>query len=129
MTAPKELYPFSTQDGRAIPVDIAMPVSLVAFSFTANTPQGIIIPAGFTTCYVFASKDCILRLNNTALPAGLVSGTEYDNAIFIPGNLPMTLLLAPGNAQLLGGANAGTLYLNSIEQWAALHQPAQTSVA
>jgi hypothetical protein len=116
-----DLYPFSSEKGLPIPTDIVKPLSMVAFAFVANTEGAIVIPADFNTCWVYATKACILRHgSNTALPAALVSGTEYPNATYIPASIPTVLQLAEGNGRLLGLADAGTLYVMSIQQWAGL---------
>jgi hypothetical protein len=121
----KGLYPLSTQDGKAIPLDVVKPASMVSYNFAANTAGAIVIPASYGLCYVFATQNCILRLSATALPAGLVSGTEYQDTFFIPANTLMTIFLTGGAAQLLGGAYAGSLNICSVEQWGAFLQSRQ----
>lgn len=126
MAAATDLYPFSTAKGDAVPLEIVRPKSLTAFAFAVNTAADITIPAGYTTCWLYATEDCVLRLSATNLPNALVSGTEYADAIFIPANTPISVFLAAGEASLLGLATAGILYINSITQWAALQQSLQT---
>lgn len=122
--AAENLYPFSSPQG-AIPLEIAKPKSLASFSFAANAVSAITIPAGYSTCWLYATEDCIIRVDGTALPAALVSGTEYANSMFVPAKTPMSVMLAGGVASLLGLATAGILYINSIAQWAAIAQQYQ----
>lgn len=123
----KGLYPLSTQDGKAIPLDVVKPSTLVKADFVAATPLSVTIPADTAICYLFATKACVLRMAAVALPAVLVSGTEYANAIFIPENMPMTLLLEAGEAYVLG-EESGSIYISAVEQWGALLQQRQASV-
>lgn len=122
------LYPLSTQDGKAIPLDVIAPSSLVKFSFVAGVASDVIIPAGYNVCWLFATKACILRLSATDLPVALVDGTPYDYALYVPAQMPITVMLTSGEASLLGLGD-GDLYINAVEQWAALLQRNQSSVA
>jgi hypothetical protein len=119
--AAADLYPFSSEKGLPIPTDIVKPLSMVAFAFAATTEGAIVIPPNFNTCWVYATKACILRHgSNVALPGALVSGTEYANATYIPAGIPTVLQLTEGNGRLLGLADAGILYTMSVQQWAGL---------
>lgn len=122
--AANDIYPLSTPSGAAIPLDIVRPASLVMFDFTAGAVSDIVLSSEFTTCWLYATEDCILRLTNT-LPAALVSGTVYDRTIFVPASSPISVLLEAGNAAILGLSANGKLYINSITQWAALAQQRQ----
>jgi hypothetical protein len=122
------IYPLSSQDGKAIPLDVVKPSSLVKFNFVAGVAADVTIPAGYLLCWVFATKPCILRLSAVNLPAALVAGTAYDKALYIPQDMPLTVVLTPGEASLLGLAADGELYINAVEQWGALLQSKQASV-
>ena len=125
--AAENLYPFSTARGDAIPLEIVKPKALVSYVFVENVAQAIVIPVGFTTCWIYSTAACILRFNNNALPNGLANATEYSDALIIPPETPINVLVTPGAAQLLGLTEAGTVYINYVTQWAALNQATQTS--
>jgi hypothetical protein len=125
--AAENLYPFSTARGDAIPLEIVKPKALISYAFTENVAQSIIIPADFTTCWIYATATCILRFNAIVLPDGLVNATEYSDALIIPPETPINVFVTPGDAQLLGLTEAGTVYINYVTQWAALNQATQTS--
>jgi hypothetical protein len=122
------VYPFSTSDGKAVPVDIASPVGLVAWDFVLATPLAITIPAGYETAWAYATATCVLKLGVGALPTALVDGTNYPASILIPAYTMITLLLVPGSAAILGLESGGSLYINAIEQWAALAHQRQVSI-
>lgn len=125
--AASDLYPLSSQKGDAIPLEIVKPLSLISFSFATNVAADVTIPAAYNCCWLYATEDCILRFSATNLPAGLVSGTEYDKALFIPKGTPLVVQVTPGECSLLGGAAAGKLYVNHVQQWAGLTQSNQSS--
>lgn len=124
--AANDLYPFSTQDGKAVPLEIVKPLSLVTWTTVANTPKAIVIPAG-AAAWVYSTKDIVLSFEDTALPAALVQGIVYPNAIFIPALTPMVIELIAGPAYLLS-VEVATFYLNVITQYAALAQVRQTTI-
>jgi len=123
----KGLYPLSSQDGKAIPLDIVKPSNLVVFNFAANISADVVIPSGFNLCWIYATKACILQ-SGASIPDVPAEGTAYPNAAYIPEGMPLTLVLEPGQISLVGLEEAGTLYINCIEQWAALLQAKQISV-
>jgi hypothetical protein len=125
--AAENLYPFSTPQGSAVPLEVVKPKTLVSYAFPIGS-SSIVIPAGISACWIYSTQDCILRLDGVALPAALVDGVAYSNSMFIPAATPMSVIIAAGDAQILGLTEAGNLYINGIEQWAALAQPLQTSV-
>ena len=126
MAAP-QLYPLSTQDGKHIPLDVVKPLGLTAFTMTANTAADITVPVGYSLVWLYATAACVLHMTAVNLPNALVSGTNYTDSIFIPADTLMTIVVEEGECSLLG-LGAGTLYMNSVEQWAALVQPLQSSV-
>ena len=128
MAQPDDLYPFSTQDGKAIPNDVVKPLATVSFAINAGASNNIVIPDGYTLVWVYATKHCLLKIGANDLPAPLIAGTSYANTTFIPAESPMVLLVSAGAADLQGVGTAGTLYMMSIVQWAGLHQVKQTSV-
>lgn len=121
------LYPFSTQNGQAVPLEIVKPLSLIQWLLVNGTPQSITIPAG-KTAWVYSEVDAILSINAVALPAALVNGTVYSGGIFIPANTPVTIEITAGAAYLLAISASGKFWMNVFTQWAALSQPVQTSI-
>lgn len=128
--AASDLYPLSSDRGTAIPLEIVRPKNLVMFSFGAGAEAAITIPALYNICWLYATKDCILKTNNNnnAFPAALVSGTNYPDSFFIPASIPMIVQLTPGFGRLLGLADAGNLYINDVQQWAGIALSKQTSM-
>lgn len=128
MTASNLIYPFSTQDGSAIPLDIVEPLSFFFVSLVINTAKSFTIPAGFDIAYVISETDCILQFGATDIPNAPVAETVYDNAIFIPADLPCMIKLTPGEASAVTISASGKVRFNKIRQWAALTQPVQSQI-
>lgn len=118
--AASDIYPLSSPQGAAIPLDIIKPKNLVKFDFAASTAADVTIPAGYNTCWLYATADCILRFSATNLPNALIAGTNYDLSLFIPAKTPITLVVTPGECSLLGIDASGSLYINDVQQWAGL---------
>lgn len=114
--APLDNYPFSTKDGKVIPLDIIRPKSLIVKSFSA-VDSTIVLPVGLTVCTLLATEDCFLFLG--AVPLSVVSGDINLEALFIPKNMVITTAL-DGGTVTIRGVNVGTLYMQFIEQWAGL---------
>ena len=124
--AASQIYPLATQDGKAVPLDVAEPIALIYYPLVANTKKDITIPGGWTFMYVFSTCNCVLSTNDTDLPNTLVDGTTYNDAIFIPANTPVIITTVAGAGSISPLAN-GNIYLNKIEKWAALVQSNQSS--
>lgn len=123
-TAAPELYPFSTQDGKAVPAEIIRPKKLIWWPLLTAVNKAIVIPDGMMTAYIFSTATCVLKVGGTAF-ASFLAGTEYTDAMLIPADTVVTVSLAPGDAFIWPLA-AGTIYLSAIEQWAALSQQIQS---
>ena len=115
MTAPSQLYPFSSQDGKAIPVEIAEPLALVKYTLVANTKKDVTVPAGWVVGWLYSDVDIIFSHSDVDLPTSLVDGTSYANATFIPKRRPYMIKWTPGDSSILPLAS-GSVYLMKIEQ-------------
>lgn len=119
-------YPFSTQDGQAVPLEIVKPVSLIFWNIINGSDKTITIPAGYGSVYVFSSIACIFRNIDMAF-ATFVEATEYTKSIFVPANTVVSMQVESGTGHIFG-LGTGRLYMSSIEQWASLSQSLQSSV-
>lgn len=118
MTAPSEAYPFSTQDGKAIPLDIIKPAYLLIKNFSIVS-SSLTITEDMRVATLFSSVSCLFRFE-VDIPV-IVDGTAYSRMILVPANTILTVALVTGTAYVksLSGDN-GTLYLQVIEKWAGL---------
>jgi hypothetical protein len=118
MGIPSEIYPFSTQDGKAIPLDIIKPAFLIKKSFS-TTSSSFTIAEGMRVATVMATAGCLLRFEED-IPV-LVDGIAYASTALIPPNTIVTIALKSGLAYVQSlTSEAGTLYIQVIEKWAGL---------
>ncbi len=126
MTAPSQLYPFSSQDGKAIPIEVASPLAVIKYTLVANTKKDVTIPAGWVVGWLYSDVDILFSHSNTDLVYPVVEGTVYPDATFIPKRRPYAIKWVPGDSSIMPLAS-GSVYLMKIEQWAALVQAKQTT--
>lgn len=119
--AERELYPFSTSDAKSVPVDIIWPLKFIKKAFAMNAATALTIPAGFDIVSIKATADVLVDFANAATYP--VAETEYANALFVPAETIMTVRLPSTGAVKLVPATAGqagSLYIQSVQKWAAL---------
>lgn len=126
MAAEDELYPFTTPDGKLIPLDIILPLSAVMVEFAASVATAFTIPESCELCSLYSSTGCFLRMG-AVLPDPLVSGTEYSDTLFIPPYTTITSKLIPGSGSIYPfiAADSGILVLQGIQKWAFAALPRQ----
>jgi hypothetical protein len=114
----KQVYPFATQDGKAIPLDIINPKGVIPVAFT-QVVKAFVIPDGYEVGALYSTEDSLVRFGNT-IPNALVDGTLYDNAVIVPSKAMVTSGITPGNVYVKGLSASGVLYIQLIEKWAGL---------
>ena len=118
MSTPSEVYPFATQDGKAIPLDILKPSSLVFYAFTDVAKTDIVIPTTSQVAIFLASEACLLSFEGSLI--ALTSGIEYTKTLLIPKDVIVASVIQGTFAQIRGLTASGTLYVQLIEKWAGL---------
>lgn len=116
------LYPSSTDDGKAIPLDVIMPKELLFSTVPAGADIGIVIPADFFLVSIMSSVDVMIDLSNEdAYP--LASGV-YPEGIFIAAGITYTMRLpSTGAAKVIPvvtGNEAGWISIQNFQKWAGL---------
>ncbi len=118
MTIPNELYPFSTQDGKAIPLEIVRPLAFV-FVALSTSYGSVVLNNKFNLAALFASVDCVM--DTTGLETTLVAGTTYNGMLFIPANTVVMAALPTITAKVRSIADDGQLFIQGVQQWSALN--------
>lgn len=113
-----QVYPFATQDGKAIPLDIIKSAGLIVKSFSL-TAELLIFPEDKPVGMLIASKACVLRMGQT-LPDTLSDAVEYSDTILLPTNMAVICALTAGAWYVKGLTETGTLYVQFIEKWVGL---------
>lgn len=117
-----ELYPSSTDDGKAIPLDVILPKELLFAAIPAAADIGIVIPSNFLLVSIMSSVDVMIDLSNEdAYP--LAPGV-YPDGIFIAAGITYTMRLpSTGPAEVIPvatGSEAGWISIQNFQKWAGL---------
>lgn len=122
MTTPAGIYPFSTQDGKVIPLDIIKPLGIIVCAFEAagGIVATSVIPGGSVVGVLTSDADCFVQFGLPSLPSALVNNTLYLDTVFILANAVVTVTLPPGAISIVGRAKAGSLVIQIIDQWVGL---------
>jgi hypothetical protein len=116
----KQLYPFSTEDSKAIPLDIIRPIAVIKVAFGVTTTS-VTIPVGWQLASFYSPVGCFIQFAASSMPASLVSGTSYNDVLFVPPNCVVTSTVLEGVATIVPyNAIAGTLVIQHIQKWAGL---------
>lgn len=122
MSLPPELYPFATQEGKAVPLEIIKPIAALKFSFT-TTIASLVLPVSLNLSAIFSTEDCFIDLANVI--TAITSGVTYDNLLFIPKETVVMVMLPTATVKVKGDTAAGDLYIQGIQKWASMHLPRQ----
>lgn len=111
-------YPFSTQDGKAIPLDILKTRGLLISTFDAVSDSLITIPEGSEIAVLFSSTDCLFSIGSAlgSLPA---DNSLKEKTFYIPASHAVTIVLEQGSSYVRG-MGTGVLYVQLIERWVGM---------
>lgn len=115
-----QLYPFSTEDNKAIPLDIIRPLALIKKSISSAALASVTIPADWTVASFYSPSGCIIQMVDATLPAAPVDGTSYANCLFIPPNCVVTSTVLPGAAKVVGLGSSSYVILQQVQKWAGM---------
>ena len=113
------VYPFATQDGQAIPLDILRPSGLVLIAFTDSASVELEVPDDQSVAIFIATSTCAIQFGSV-LPAPLVGSTLYPDTLLVPAGQAVASVLSPGLCSVLGLSSDGQLFVQFIEKWAGL---------
>jgi hypothetical protein len=119
-SAINQLYPLSSEDGKAIPLDIVLPLGVVLKALPANVHTILAIPAAFATVSIFATVDCVIDFTGSLsfpAPELLTSALVVHRDTVISALLPNT-----GNVRVipLAAAEFGVIRIQQVQKWAGI---------
>lgn len=121
MTAPLELYPLSTSQQDAIPLDIIRPLAAVKLTVPASGVATFAVPADWKLGVFFCPEGCMIQFNAALLPNPPVSGTIYADTLVVPPNSAVTATVIPGTMRVTTLTGVLTyLTIQHIQKWAAI---------
>lgn len=115
-----QLYPFSTEDGNAIPLDIVRPMWLLVNALPAAAVTVVTIAADVVNASVFASINCFIDFSGAGPYAGLPY--EMTDGLFLPANTLLTVALPRTGAVNVVPLqpDAGFIVLQQVTKWAGI---------
>ena len=117
-----EIYPLSTQNAGWIPLDVIKPLAITYLVFGTGFSD-LVLSANTNLAAIWASEHCLLDLSNTATT--IVSGTTYNNWLFIPKDSVVMVTLPTATIKVRGLTASGRLVIQGIQRWSALALPRQ----
>lgn len=115
--AENQLYPFSTQDGQTIPLDVIRPLSLVVAAVAAAGTV-VAFPAAVSVCVIYGSVDMVLDLEAAASsPLG-----NHASALFVPAGTLITAVLPDVTSikAIPVSPQDGFISVQSVQRWAGV---------
>lgn len=112
-----EIYPFSTQDGKAIPLDILKPSHLFHIPFT-TTSSSVELPENVQVAMFMASVSAIISFGAAVSFAG-GSWNQVDS-LYVPKDIIVSSTIKDRTLHIRGVAEPGSLWVQIIEKWAGL---------
>ena len=121
-SAADQLYPLSTDNGVAIPLDIVRPLGSIKWTVASGGDLAITIPGTFALVSVFSNVNCLLDFSNTvSYPAA--DATKYESSFMIPADTILTLAIPSQGAAKLVNLSAevtGLVVMNCLQKWAGI---------
>jgi hypothetical protein len=119
--AAKELYPLSTQDGYAIPLDVIYPQGLIKKSIPSSGLASFAVPTTFKIASFYSLEGCIVQFGNGTLVNPMADGAEYLDSLLIPPGFMLVAAVTTGagnwTVESLTGI-VGTLWIQEVRKWA-----------
>jgi hypothetical protein len=118
--ASTQLYPFSTEKGEAIPLDVVRPLGVVVASLSANAAATLNIPSSYAEVSIRSTIDAMVDFTGTATYP-LVG--PYSSALLLHKDVVHTVQLpSTGNVRIVpvNAGEAGKVLINSIQKWAGI---------
>ena len=114
------LYPLSTQDGQAIPLDVIRPTGLLWISH--NTSE--VLPDGISVIAIHANGgDAQIAFGNTAF-TGVAAGVLQENILYVPIN--GVVIAEVVDPTITAYCPTATVYIQLMEKWTSLALAKQT---
>ena len=124
-------YPFSTADGKSIPLDIIRPYGILKKSFlSASSTAALTCPTAIEVMTLISDSDCIIQFAAAAAVASALSdGVLKNDAIFVPADI-LTVISPPLGKKsfaIIGDSENGVAVIQFLQTWKGLSLASQVS--
>lgn len=114
----RDLYPFSTSDGKVIPLDIIRPVGTLRLAFTSGVASATAtLDSLYPIVVLKASADCFVSLGGIAV---VPNETLVPNLTHLFAGDTEVIAARLDSITVIGDGTSGNLTVTVIEQWAGL---------
>lgn len=122
MTTPRDIYPFSTADGKYIPIDVIDGLGFINKDFTASATDSVALPAGSYTIALRANAACYVRFGEDIEDIATVpaDGVYEENLVYVPADMQIHVYPYNKFFSVIGETDPGTLRMQFIQQWHGL---------
>lgn len=110
-------YPFSTADGKVIPLDIIRPSRCLRIPFTGVASPPVDIGVATPILVLRASADCFIGFG---VAAAIPSSTPSLNIVYLMASEALVVSPKSPSISVIGDSAAGNLTIQVVEQWAGL---------
>ena len=119
MAAPVDIYPLSTSEGVAIPLEVVAPTGYMFLHFSDVATAVIALPATSDMIILNSDEDCILRFSNNlaVLPA---EGIVVPDTLFLRKNMQVVVYPQQKFLSVRRLVLDGTLHIQFIDTWHGL---------
>jgi len=123
-----QLYPFSTEDNKTIPLDVIRPVALFKLDISASGISSITIPSGWKVASFYSPGGCFVQFVAATLTNPLVSNIAHATTLFIPPGCIVTSTVLEGAGKVIPLSGSSTyLVAQQIQKWAGVALQRQLS--
>lgn len=127
-TIAEQLYPFSTEDSKAIPLDVIRPLSLIKKSIPAAGTVVLTIPVDWKLATFYSPEGCFIEFVTATIPNPPVDNTPYPTTLLVPPNCVVTSTVIAGAARVVSLSGVlGYVVAQQIQKWAGLALSRQAS--
>ncbi len=123
MSTPKDLYPFSTQDGKSIPFEVLDSTSAAKIAINPTATVLTTLPVSEGIVILYSSVDAWVAFAGglTTLPMG--DNTFYPNTTFVPAFTLISAAIRGANMYLSADSADGAIRVQVARKWAGLALP------
>lgn len=113
-----QLYPLSTENSDAIPLDVIRPTGIIRLALSAPTTD-LVIPEEVKIAAFYSKLGCFIHFG-LLMPNPPISNTYYPDALFIPPGVIITSVIPSVNAKVVPLSADGELIIQGIYKWAGV---------
>jgi len=129
MSIQQQLYPLSTEDGKSIPLDVALPLSSIYETVVQNAATPLTVPNTYDIVSVYSEVDLAIDFTGAAT-FPLSGNTPYPSMLLVPAFTFLTVRIPDEYNWALVPVKSGVqgnVMITALQKWAGLRLQRQVS--